>query len=80
MFKEAGHELMNILSSENVTMNNHHYGIWTDHFEQTESLSGFFNLLSVNKDGNGDEFVSSIEAYKYPIYGTQWHPEKNSFE
>ena len=23
-------------------------------------------------------FVSS--AYDYPFYGTQWHPEKNSFE
>jgi len=21
-----------------------------------------------------------VAAYKYPIYGVQWHPEKNSFE
>ena len=71
---------MNVLGSENVTMNNHHYGIYTEHFHNTESLNTFFNVLSVNKDRKGVEFVSTMEAYKYPIYGTQWHPEKNSFE
>ena len=24
-------------------------------------------------------FLSYFEAFKYPIYGTQWHPEKNAF-
>ena len=27
---------------------------------------------------NGTEFVASIEAKKYPIYATQFHPEKPS--
>lgn len=80
MFKSAPADVMSILSSQNVTMNNHHYGIYTPHFKSTEALSSFFDLLSVNKDRTGDEFVSTIEAFKYPIYGTQWHPEKNPFE
>lgn len=26
-------------------------------------------------------FVSYLHtAYNYPVYGTQWHPEKNAFE
>lgn len=25
-------------------------------------------------------FVYLLAAYDYPIYGTQWHPEKNAFE
>ena len=29
---------------------------------------------------NGLEFISSLEAKEYPFYGTQYHPEKNSFE
>ena len=37
-------------------------------------------MLSTNKDRQGVEFVSMIEAYKYPIFGSQWHPEKNNFE
>ena len=24
-------------------------------------------------------FLNSFTAYKYPFYGTQWHPEKNIF-
>lgn len=26
------------------------------------------------------QYFSSSKAYDYPFYGTQWHPEKNSFE
>jgi gamma-glutamyl hydrolase len=37
-------------------------------------------MLSTNKDRQGVEFVSMIEAFKYPIFGSQWHPEKNNFE
>ena len=37
-------------------------------------------MLSTNKDRQGSEFVSMIEAFKYPIFGSQWHPEKNNFE
>ena len=61
-------------------MNNHHYGIFTEHFETTEELSSFYKVLSTNDDLQGVNFVSTIEAYKYPIFGTQWHPEKNIFE
>ena len=71
---------MEVLASENVTMNNHHYGIWVDHFDQTPSLTSFYEVLATNQDRNGDQFVSTIEAKNYPIYGTQWHPEKNDFE
>ena len=36
--------------------------------------------MSTNTDENGIEFVSTIEHKTRPIYGTQWHPEKNNFE
>jgi len=29
---------------------------------------------------DGVEFVSTVEAYDYPYFLTQYHPEKNSFE
>ena len=80
MFRHAGADILSTLGSENVTMNNHHYGIWTDHFENTKPLSSFYDILSVNQDRKGNEFISTIESFKFPIYGTQWHPEKNSFE
>jgi len=43
-------------------------------------MSGTFDVLSTNSDRQGVDFVSSIEAKDFPIYGTQWHPEKNAYE
>lgn len=80
LFEHASPSLMSIYAQENVTMNNHHYGIWTEHFQKDATLSSFYDALSTNKDGNGNSFISTIEAKNYPIYGSQWHPEKNVFE
>lgn len=32
IFASASNQIMNILSTQNVTMNNHHYGLWTGSF------------------------------------------------
>ena len=79
-FKEASSQIMTILATETVTMNNHEKGIWTEHFLATNELTSFYNVLSNNNDRQGNEFVSTLEAFDYPIYGNQWHPEKNPFE
>eukprot|EP00003_Mantamonas_plastica_P024915 TRINITY_DN4762_c0_g1_i1.p1 TRINITY_DN4762_c0_g1~~TRINITY_DN4762_c0_g1_i1.p1 ORF type:complete len:378 (+),score=134.15 TRINITY_DN4762_c0_g1_i1:129-1136(+) len=80
MFGFAGQEIVKILGSQPVTMNNHHSGVTPERFNSDPHLSSFFNLLSTNKDREGKEFVSSIEGKEFPIYGTQWHPEKPLFE
>lgn len=80
LFADASVHMMEMLAKENVTMNNHHYGMFPQHFESIDALSSFYNLLSTNEDQQGVEFISTIEAYKYPIFGSQWHPEKNNFE
>ena len=80
LFGSAPKNIVDILSTENVTLNNHHYGLWTQNFENTPALMQSFNILSTNKDRAGKEFVSTIENPKYPIFGSQWHPEKNTFE
>uniref|UniRef100_A0A671P4H9 folate gamma-glutamyl hydrolase n=1 Tax=Sinocyclocheilus anshuiensis TaxID=1608454 RepID=A0A671P4H9_9TELE len=48
-------------------------------FTKSETLKSFYRVLSTNTDGQ-NEFVSTMEAYNFPIYATQWHPEKNAFE
>jgi len=73
-------KLLNILKTENVCMNNHKEGIRKAHFESTDKLTTMFNIISTNTDRDGIEFVSTIEGKELPIYGTQWHPEKNNFE
>ena len=80
LFADAPVEVIKILSTVNVTLNNHHYGIYPEHLSSTASLSRFFHVLSTNSDRKGVAFVSTIEAFEYPIFGSQWHPEKNAFE
>lgn len=80
LFSGADPRIVEILRTENVTLNNHHYGIFPEHFHSTPSLESFYSVLSTNRDRQGVEFVSTVEAYKYPIYGSQWHPEKNTYE
>ncbi|XP_035981056.1 gamma-glutamyl hydrolase [Fundulus heteroclitus] len=79
MFKAFPPELMSALSSEPLTENSHQWSLGTLTYSANEELRSFYKVLSTNSDGN-IEFVSTVEAYNFPIYGTQWHPEKNAFE
>ncbi|XP_072234829.1 gamma-glutamyl hydrolase [Leuresthes tenuis] len=79
MFKGFPAELMAALASEPLTENSHQWSLATLTYNTNEELKNFYKVLSKNTDGN-TEFVSTFEAYDYPIYGTQWHPEKNAFE
>ncbi len=72
--------MRNTLENANITMNNHHQGITPSHFLENEKLTDFFYITSTNLDRQGRQFVSTIESKNYPIYGVQYHPEKNNFE
>ncbi|XP_047424390.1 gamma-glutamyl hydrolase [Mugil cephalus] len=79
MFKGFPPELVKALASEPLTENSHQWSLATLTYNTNDDLRRFYKVLSTNTDGN-TEFVSTIEAYDYPIYATQWHPEKNAFE
>lgn len=80
MFAEAPADVLKILTTTNSTMNFHHDGVKTEVFKNNLDLSKFYRLISTNVDRKGLNFVSTIEAFDYPIYGTQWHPERPQFE
>ncbi|XP_053319050.1 gamma-glutamyl hydrolase-like [Spea bombifrons] len=80
MFQHASPELLRVLRRENVTANFHHFGITPEVFQANEKLSTFYRILSTNRDKSEVEFVSTIEARNFPIYGVQWHPEVNRFQ
>eukprot|EP01126_Amoeba_proteus_P041908 TRINITY_DN4527_c0_g1_i5.p1 TRINITY_DN4527_c0_g1~~TRINITY_DN4527_c0_g1_i5.p1 ORF type:complete len:159 (+),score=31.11 TRINITY_DN4527_c0_g1_i5:281-757(+) len=63
-----------------ITQNLHHNGVLPSSFMANQKLRGMFKILSTNSDRNGKPFVSSMEAYRYPFYATQWHPERNQFD
>lgn len=72
--------ILYILGHYNVTQNFHHDGVTPVTFLENKNLHQFYNMLSTNHDSNGKEFVSTIEAFEWPVYGTQWHPERPQFE
>lgn len=83
-FFSAAHadgDLDSILFTQPVTMNNHHSGVSPDAFMNNSNLTAMFKQpLTINHDRKGNAFVSTVEAVNYPIYATQWHPEKPLFE
>ena len=65
-------------------MNNHHRGITPEVFINSNKLSNYWYISSTNIDPyTNRSFVSSIEPINpnlFPVYGIQYHPEKNTFE
>jgi gamma-glutamyl hydrolase len=77
---EWSKRVMDIMSTMNVSLLNHYRGISPQAYAQYPSLGNMFKVLSYMKDKSGSTFVGMVEGVKYPIYGTQFHPEKNIFE
>ena len=82
LFGSMDPDLVTALSKENITFNSHSHGLLLDEYGRNTALNSFFQVLSTNvaKASGGEVFVSTMEAYNYPFYGVQWHPEKNNFE
>lgn len=80
LFSSAPSSVIDTLGNKPVTMNNHMWGVSPDSFKNEDSLNSFFDVLSTNVDRGGLEFLSTIEGKEYPIYGSQWHPEKPIYE
>lgn len=68
--------LLTFVTAENVTQNFHVSGVTPEMHRSTPALSSFYDTLSVNHDKNGKVFISTMEAKDWPIYATQWHPER----
>ncbi|KAG1664484.1 Gamma-glutamyl hydrolase [Nymphon striatum] len=78
LFKNISAKMLNIYETKNVTVNYHQNCVTPSNFEKYE-VNKIFTKLSINKDTNGTTFISTVEGINAPIYGTQWHPEKNIF-
>ena len=75
--------IQRIVTTQNVTLNNHELGLEPSLFHQDEGLTSMFHITSINHDRQGRPFVSTIEPNQpglHPFYSVQYHPEKNPFE
>ncbi|KAL6425752.1 hypothetical protein ACFW04_009673 [Cataglyphis niger] len=79
LFKQAPLEIVKILSEENVTANYHQFCVTKEDLHRV-NLTDEFRVLSLNRDKEGVEFISTLEHKRYPFYGVQYHPEKNLYE
>ena len=81
MWGTAPPDVINTLSTTASTINLHQKGVSPSDFAANPLLSSRLSILSTNVDGQGLEFVSSTEGKNsLPLFSTQWHSEKNSFE
>uniref|UniRef100_A0AAR2L2Z2 folate gamma-glutamyl hydrolase n=1 Tax=Pygocentrus nattereri TaxID=42514 RepID=A0AAR2L2Z2_PYGNA len=79
MFKSFPKDLLLSLSEENITSNFHSWSLSVQNYTRNAKLKRFYKVLTTNTDGR-KEFISTMEAYRYPFYAVQWHPEKSPFE
>uniref|UniRef100_A0A3Q1HGA5 folate gamma-glutamyl hydrolase n=1 Tax=Anabas testudineus TaxID=64144 RepID=A0A3Q1HGA5_ANATE len=79
LFRNFPKDVMQSLSQENITPNFHQWSVSTANFTKNDALRTFYRVLSTNTVGK-IQFVSTMEAYRYPFYAVQWHPEKTQYE
>ena len=80
LFRSFPAQLVTAIQTESLAFNSHDHGLLVSEYDSNSALNSFFRMLSFNEAPQGQIFVSTMEAYDYPFYGTQWHPEKNNFE
>ncbi|XP_039138599.1 gamma-glutamyl hydrolase 1-like [Dioscorea cayenensis subsp. rotundata] len=81
VFQSFPPELLNKMSTKCLAMHNSGVGISRERFEKNSThLPSFFKVLTTSVDAKNKEFVSTAQAYNYPIVGFQWVPPKNAFE
>ena len=72
-------DVYHTLTTKDSTMNFHTWCLSPRNFSYFE-MDKFWDVLSTNYDRNGVEFISLLEAKNYPIWGSQFHPEKLAYE
>ena len=80
LFREIPEDFAKEINQTLITAHFHERGLPVNLFRENRKLKDFFDVITTNFDRNGVEFVSTMEAKKYPFYSTQWHPEKYAFE
>lgn len=73
-------ELQQATTGEGLFWFHHNWAITLDTFKNNPKLNSFWKLVTTSVTQDGVVFVSTAEAYNYPFWITQHHPEKNSFE
>lgn len=66
------------LNIPHITFNNHHLGISPSDFMKNTHLHRGYDIVATSYDMKGRIYVSAFEGKHHPIYGVQWHPERQT--
>ncbi|XP_017098550.2 gamma-glutamyl hydrolase A [Drosophila bipectinata] len=79
LFASISDDIVSLMVRENVTYHWHQFCYTEEDFAQ-DHLNETWRVISLNRDLDGVEFISTMEHLKYPFYGVQFHPEKPLYE
>ena len=80
LYSQIPQDLYDKMTYANLTVFVHHNMYHPEVFENTYPLNVTLKATTYSYDVEGKKYVSSYESPSMPIYGTQYHPEKNAFE
>lgn len=63
-------------AAQEVTTQNHLFGISPRRFQENQRLRRVFRVLAAAANGKGEEYVAMVKTKKWPIYGLMFHPER----
>jgi len=79
-FSQLGEDKEWIYSHENLVTNIHDWGIYlSDYLYHRKELRNFYRIITYEEDDSRRFIVTAIEAYNYPIYAIQFHPERTLY-
>lgn len=76
IFRDFSQSELETLQTKNTSYLSHHHGFSLADFANDAGIKKTYRPTSTMVAEEKTEFVSSMEAYDYPFYGTQFHPEK----
>ena len=80
LFENLPQDLRQKMQTANLSLFAHTSMFHRDDFEKSYPLNSFLTPVTFSFDEKGKEYVSSYESPNFPIYGTQFHQEKATFE
>jgi len=79
-FYGLSNDLKTAMRSERLFYYHHKFGIAKDWYEQSDALKTRFAPVAYGIDNKGRHFLAAYQHRHLPIFGCQFHPEKNQFE
>ncbi|XP_068236494.1 gamma-glutamyl hydrolase-like [Palaemon carinicauda] len=71
--------LIKALTSEPITSNFHQFCLTPKNFSSF-GIDKVFRPLAYSADRRGVEYLAAVEAWDYPFFAVQFHPEKSPYE